>query len=279
MNNITNGATLTSRTILFAGELLVCTSMVTGITILLYFLLARRPRAIQLVTGDVRSFAVFVAPYVINFMVCWHLLLAFEKLIMSTRIVNFTSQYYVTSKITLNFTAFAIKHHLFWTRSNYFYKLMLFVSHLVLVATSEAMCYEEYEKTTIHAAMLLLLCLTVLILIAPANTYQKLVLTDVLTWKRCSLVYGLVTSACHNWLNSGSRGAVDTLLLVLVVHVQLVFLCITYFSDGQQILRNIVGLGTYNPMADSLDIYFTMDSIVSRTGAYIDNHQKGLFIL
>lgn len=108
--------------------------------------------------------------------------------------------------------------------------------------------------------------------IAPENTYQNLVLTDFLTWKRFSLVYGLVTSACHNWLNSGSKGTVDTLLLVLVVHVQLVFLCITYFSDGQQILRNIVGLGTYNPMADSLDIYFTMDSIVSRTSAYMYNH-------
>ncbi|XP_060844009.1 uncharacterized protein LOC132923988 [Rhopalosiphum padi] len=271
MNNITNSATLTSRTILFAGELLVCTSMVTGITVLLYFLLARHPRAIRMVTANGWSFAVYVAPYAMNFMVCWHLLLAFERLILSTRIIDFTSRYYVTSKVTLNVTAFVTKHHLFWTRSNYFYKAMLFVGHLVLVATSEAMCYEKYEKTTIHVAMLLLLCLTVLILIAPANTYQRLVLTDLLTWKRFSLVYGLVTSACHNWLNSGSRGAVDTLLLVLVVHVQLVFLCITYFSDGQQILRNIVGLGTYNPMADSLDIYFTMDSIVSRTGAYIDN--------
>ncbi|CAH1732406.1 uncharacterized protein LOC114129456 [Aphis gossypii] len=272
MNNITNGGTLTSRTILFTGELLVCTSMVTGITVLLYFLLARRPRAIRLVTANGWSFAMHMAPYAINFMVCWHLLLAFERLILSTRIVTFTSRHYITSKVTLNITAFVTKHHLFCTRSNFFYKAMLFVGHLVLVATSDVMCYEKYEKTTIHVAMLLLLCLTVLILIAPANTYQKLVLTDFLTWKRFSLVYGLVTSACHNWLNSGSKGAVDTLLLVLVVHVQLVFLCITYFSDGQQILRNIVGLGTYNPMADSLDIYFTMDSIVSRTGAYMYNH-------
>ncbi|XP_015371819.1 PREDICTED: uncharacterized protein LOC107167331 [Diuraphis noxia] len=273
MNNVTVDTVLTSRTILFAGELLVCTSMVAGITVLLYFLLARHPCAIQLVTANVWSFAMYAAPYAINFMVCWHLLLALERLILSTRIVELTSRYYLTSKITLNVAAFVIKHHLFWTRSNLFYKEMLFISHLVLIATSEAMCYEKYEKTTIQVAILLLLCLTTLILMTPTNTYQRLVFTDMLTWKRCSLVYGLVTSACHNWLNSGSRGAVDTLLLVLVVHVQLVILCVTYFSDGQQILRNIVGLGTYNPMADSLDIYFTMDSIVSRTGAYIDSHR------
>ncbi|XP_003241275.1 uncharacterized protein LOC100573408 [Acyrthosiphon pisum] len=274
MNTFTDSSTPTARTILFAGEILVCTSMVAGITILLYFLLARRPRAIHLVTANISSFAVYVAPYAMNFMACWYLLLLFERLMLSTHIVvDLTTRYHLASKITLNVAAFVIKQHLFWTRSNCFYKAMLFIGHLVLVAASEAMCYEKYEKTTIHVAMLLLLCLTTLILMAPSNTYQRLVYTDLLTWKRFSLVYGLVTSACHNWLNSGSRGAVDTLLLVLVAHVQLVFLCVTYFSDGQQILRNIVGLGTYNPMADSLDIYFTMDSIVSRTGAYIEHRR------
>lgn len=82
-------------------------------------------------------------------------------------------------------------------------------------------------------------------------------------------MYGVVTSVCHNWLKSGGGkdNTLDTVLLVLVVHVQLVFLCVTYFSDGQQVLRNIVGLGSYNPMADSLDLYFTIDSIVSRINA------------
>jgi len=165
MNTITDGSTTTSRTILFAGELLVCTSMVAGITILLYFLLGRRPRAIHLVTANVSSFAMYMAPYAIHFLVCWHLLLAFERLILSTNIINLTSRYYVTSKLTLNVTAFVLKNHLFWTRSNYFYRAMLFIGHLVLVATSEAMCYEKYEKTTIYVAMLLLFCLTTLILV------------------------------------------------------------------------------------------------------------------
>lgn len=173
MNNVTNGTTLTSRTILFAGELLVCTSMVAGITVLLYFLLARRPRAIGLVTVNVWSFTKHAAPYAINFLVCWHLLLALERLILSTRIVDLTSRYYLTSKITLNVTAFIIKHYLFWTRSNCFYKMMLFIAHLVLIAMSEAMCYEKYEKTTIQVAMLLLLCLTTLILVR-----HELYLTD-----------------------------------------------------------------------------------------------------
>lgn len=173
MNNVTDDKVLTSRTILFAGELLVCTSMVAGITVLLYFLLARHPRAIRLVTANVWSFATHAGPYAINFMVCWHLLLALERLILSTRIVELTSRYYLTSKITLNVAAFVIKHHLFWTRSNCFYKVMLFVSHLVLMATSEAMCYEKYEKTTIQVAMLLLLCLTTLILVR-----RELYLTD-----------------------------------------------------------------------------------------------------
>lgn len=167
MNTITDGSTTTSRIILFAGEILVCTSMAAGITILVYFLLGRRPRAIHLVTANISSFAMYVAPYAINFMVCWHLLLAFERLILSTNIVNLTSQYYLTSKLTLNVTAFVIKNHLFWTRSNCFYRAMLFISHLVLVATSEAMCYEKYENTTIHVAMLLLFCLTTLILVRP----------------------------------------------------------------------------------------------------------------
>lgn len=173
MNNITDGATLASRTILLAGELLVCMSMVAGITVLLYFLMARHPRAIRLVTANGWSFAMYAAPYAINFTLCWHLLLAFERLILSTRIVDLTSRYYLTSKVTLNVAAFVIKYHLFWSRSNCFYKAMLFVSHLVLIATSEAMCYEKYEKTTIHVAMLLLLCLTTLILVRPRIIFDR----------------------------------------------------------------------------------------------------------
>jgi len=197
MNNITNGATLTSRTILFTGELLVCTSMVTGITVLLYFLLARRPRAIRLVTANGWSFAMHMAPYAINFMVCWHLLLAFERLILSTRIVTFTSRHYITSKVTLNITAFVTKHHLFCTRWNFFYKAMLFVGHLVLVATSDVMCYEKYEKTTIHVAMLLLLCLTVLILVG-----QKFIFDIINLFRYRDKRWELIRFRLHNIITS-----------------------------------------------------------------------------
>lgn len=82
----------------------------------------------------------------------------------------------------------------------------------------------------------------------------------------------MVTGVCHNWLKSGGDNSTfDALLFVLVVHVQIVFLCVTYFADGQQLLRNVVGRGTYNPMADSLDIYFTVDSIMSRMSVYFKN--------
>lgn len=165
MNTITDSSTPTARTILFAGEILVCTSMVAGITILLYFLVARSPRAIHLATANVSSFAMYVAPYAMNFTACWYLLLLFERLILSSNVVVLTTQYYLSSKIILNVAAFVVKQHLFWTRSNCFYKAMLFIGHLVLVAASEAMCYEKYEKTTIQVSMLLLLCLTTLILV------------------------------------------------------------------------------------------------------------------
>lgn len=109
--------------------------------------------------------------------------------------------------------------------------------------------------------------------VAPENAYQHLSINERLTWKRCSMVYGLLTSimfTVHYSLAPENRYAIaDAILLVAAVYVQLIFLCITYFSDGQQLLRNMVGMGTYNPMADSLDLYFTIDSIVSKMDAYI----------
>lgn len=108
--------------------------------------------------------------------------------------------------------------------------------------------------------------------IAPDNAYKHLKINETITWKRCSLVYSFVTSVCNNWLKSANQNSpFDALLLVLVVHIQLIFLSITYFSDGQQLLNNVAGRGSYNPMADSLDIYFTADSIMSKTRAYINN--------
>lgn len=74
--------------------------------------------------------------------------------------------------------------------------------------------------------------------IAPATAYQNLVVSELVTWKRCSLMYGLVTGVCYSWLKSDNKdNVVDAVLVVLVVHVQLVFLCVTYFSDGQQVGR------------------------------------------
>lgn len=156
---------VTSATVLVAGELLIITSAVTGITVFLYFLHASHPSAIRLITNDVGWFIVSSVPYIINFLVCWYLSLTFGRLIMSSSfIMETTSKYYLESKIILNFTAFITKYYMFWTESNCF-QIVLFVSHLILVATSEVMSYEKYEHTAIHYTLILLFCLTMLILV------------------------------------------------------------------------------------------------------------------
>lgn len=156
---------VTPATVLMTGELLITMSAVTGITVFLYFLHASHPSAIRLISNDIVCFVGASVPYIINFLVCWYLSLAFGRLIMSNSLImETTSKYYLESKIILNINAFITKHYMFWTESNCF-RIVLFISHLILVAMSEVMSHEKYEHTTIHYTLILLFCLTVLILV------------------------------------------------------------------------------------------------------------------
>lgn len=157
--------TITSRSVLVVGETLVFSSMVTGITALLYFLQARRLQAVRLITDNVRLFARNSVPYIMNFLVCWYLSLALGKLIASSRLImDVTSQNYLTSKVILIVTAVVTKHYLFYTQC-VFLKNLLFVGHLILVATSDAMSHDKYEQVTINLSVVLLFWLTVLVLV------------------------------------------------------------------------------------------------------------------
>lgn len=157
---------ITSATVLMAGKFLITTSAVTGITVFLYFLHASHPSAIRLITNDIESFIVTSMPYIVNFLICWYLSIAFERLIMSSRlIVEITLKYYLESKIILNVTAFVTKHYMFWIRSSCL-RVMLFVSHLILVATSEVMSHEKYDQTTMQYTLILFFGLTMLILVS-----------------------------------------------------------------------------------------------------------------
>lgn len=157
--------TITSQSVLVVGETLVFSSIATGITVLLYFLHARRSQAIRLITGDVWLFARNSVPYIVNFLACWCLSLALEKLLVSSRIImDVTSQNYLASKVILNVSAVVTKHYLFYTQSG-FLKTLLFVGHLILVAASDAMGHDKYEQVTINVSVMLLFWLTMLILV------------------------------------------------------------------------------------------------------------------
>lgn len=167
------GGTITSHSVLVVGKTLVYSSMVTGITVLLYFLQARRLRAVRLITDDVGLFARNSMPYIINFLVCWYLSLVSGKLIASSHLImDVTSQNFLASKIILIVTAVVTKHYLFCTQQ-VFLKILLFVGHLILVATSDAMTHDKYEQMTINVSVMLLFWLTVLVLVRHIN-YQIL---------------------------------------------------------------------------------------------------------
>lgn len=161
-----NGEFLTYNTILMIGEFLVFLSTVTGITILLYvFVNVSRPRAIQLITNDFWFFAKKSIPYIISFMLCQHLSIEFENIITSHHLIGeITSKYYLSSKVILNGAAFVSKHYLFCVKSNRS-RVMLFVGYLILVATSETMCQEKYERTAVNISTILLFLLTILIMV------------------------------------------------------------------------------------------------------------------
>lgn len=156
---------ITPKTLLLAGQCLVDMSKVTGIFIFVYYLLAGQSRAIRLVIVDFWSFAKTALPYLISFLVCWYFLLTFEKMIISNRLImGMTTKYFLASKIILNVSAVVFKHYLFGTRSNFF-RVILFIGHLVLMATSEVMSHETYAQETLHIAVILLFWLTMLILV------------------------------------------------------------------------------------------------------------------
>lgn len=160
---------VTSESVLEAGQFLVLSSMVTGITIFLYFLHTRHMQALRLVADHYWLFAKNAMPYITYLFVCWCLSLTFGKLIASSRLImNITAQHYLMSKVILNVTAVVAKYHLFCTRRNSL-KIVLFVGNLILMATSEAMSPCEYKHKTIKYTIALLLWLTVLILVRHIN--------------------------------------------------------------------------------------------------------------
>jgi len=168
--DVNGAAIVTPETVLTTGNWLMAVSTVAGIIALVYFACARpNSRASWLIAGDFSSFVNDFVPYTINFLICWYLSFAFEKLVVSSRlVVEATSAYYLPSKFILNVAAFATKHYLFVTRSNHF-RTALFFGNIALVATSEAMCYEKYGRTATNVTLALLFWLTVLILVRRRN--------------------------------------------------------------------------------------------------------------
>lgn len=161
---------LTPEVVLRAGEWLVSASTLAGLSVFLYFAFAAadawRPRTARLIADDPQSFAIGSVPYAVDFVVCWNVSLLLERLIVLWRpFVVVASRHYAATKIALNLAAVVTKHHLFGARST-FGRAMLFVSHLVLAAASEAMCGEKYERAAVDAALMLLFWLTVLILVS-----------------------------------------------------------------------------------------------------------------
>lgn len=164
------GVTVTPDTVLRTGELLVSASAAAGVAATVRFLHARgRPRAVQLITNDWMTFASYSVPYLINFLVCWHLSLAFGRLAATNQMVaDAASKHYVASKTALNLAAVVTKNYLFYARSRML-RLGLFVGHLVLVAVSEALCHEKYTRTSIDTTLAVLCWLTVLLLVSAAD--------------------------------------------------------------------------------------------------------------
>lgn len=162
----------TPETVLRGGELLVSAFVAAGVAVSVRFLHARgRTRAVQLITNDWLTFAAHSVPYLINFLVCWHLSLTFGRLAATNHVVaDAASKHYVSSKMALNVAAIVTKNYLFYTRSRIL-RFSLFVGHLVLVALSEAMCYEKYARTAVDATLVLLFWLTILVLVG-AITYN-----------------------------------------------------------------------------------------------------------
>lgn len=159
------GENTAAQIILLAGEIFVTTSTVAGITILVYFLCIKGPRAVHLITDDCWSFAKKVVPYSISFLVSWYLSLAFEKHISSSRLITrINSKHNLTVKVLLSVIAIVSKHYLFCVKSNCF-RLILFVGNLMVAALLEVLGHNVYEWTAIHIALLLLFFLTVLILV------------------------------------------------------------------------------------------------------------------
>lgn len=160
-------AMATPETVLRAGELLVSAFVAAGVAVSVRFLHARgRPRAVQLITNDWLTFAAHSVPYLINFLVCWHLSLTFGRLAATNRMIaDAASKHYVASKMALNVAAIATKNYLFYSRCRIL-RFCLLVGHLVLIAVSEAMCHEKYARTAVDATLVLLFWLTILVLVS-----------------------------------------------------------------------------------------------------------------
>ncbi|XP_050528575.1 uncharacterized protein LOC126898517 [Daktulosphaira vitifoliae] len=221
-----------------------------------------------MIFNDTKAFVKNLIPHIIYFVICWQMTIALQKLITSHRtLIDIIMTNYFTSKVIFTIIIVITKHYLYRAQSHYI-KIPLFIGVILTSAISESMCQDKYEAEAINTTLLLIFWLTALVLTAPENTYQSLMLSEQITWKRWSIIYGLTTSICYTWLKSCYQDIIYTVLKVLVVHIQLVFLCVTYFSDGQQLLKNISGRGSYNAMADSVDLYFTLDSILSRINVY-----------
>lgn len=161
----------TPRIILDVGDIFIITSMVTGITLFLYFLFIKRLfRSLLLITDDFRLFAKNSVPYIINYLLYWYLSLVFEKLILSNYLVTkITTKHYLISKVILGAFAIVTKYSLSNVESTCF-RIVLFISHLIVTATSEAMSYKKYEPTAINVALILLFWMTVLILVSCSKT-------------------------------------------------------------------------------------------------------------
>lgn len=166
--NTNDGRIVTPSTMFVAGEGFVIMSYVTGLTLMLYCLCTRHDNtsAIRLITRNVWSFAKNAMPYAINTLLCWYLSLMFTKIMASSgSVMGFTSEHYIVSKVALNFAAFIAKYYIYKVQS-ITVKITLFVSYLILIATSEAMCNKTSDQMTFNnAAVILLSWLTVLILV------------------------------------------------------------------------------------------------------------------
>lgn len=168
---VNDAAAIAARNVLMIGEIFMATSTVFGMIVFVYFAFGsrssrRHPRAFRSIVVDFRSFCNDGVPYAIDFVVCWYLSFAFEKLIASNRLVVETASkyYYLPSRFALNLFAFVTKHYLFWTQSDCF-RIAMFVGNTALMAASEALCNEKHERTATNATLILLFWLTVLILV------------------------------------------------------------------------------------------------------------------